>query len=167
MHRLGRHLFRPASRFFGPRELRLALLALLNEEPCHGYELMTRLETRLGGSYQASAGAIYPTLQQLEDENLVRVEARDGKKIYLPTAAGRRELDAHARDVERIWTRARSWNDWGVFSDPGAAEIVAPALRLAKAALKTVLHDPGVIDEVRAIFDGAREQIERLRKRRR
>jgi DNA-binding PadR family transcriptional regulator len=167
MHRLGRHLFRPAGRFFEPRELRLALLALLAEEPCHGYELMTRLEERLGGSYQASAGAIYPTLQQLEDESLVRIEVADGKKKYHPTAAGRRELDAHRGDVDRIWERAQSWSEWGMFSDPRAAEIVGPALRLAKAALKAVLHDPDTTDEVRAIFDQARADIERIRRRRR
>jgi DNA-binding PadR family transcriptional regulator len=166
-HHLQQHLVRPASRFFGPRELRLALLALLREEPSHGYELMTRLEARLGGSYQASAGAIYPTLQQLEDEGLVRVESRDGKKVHLPTAAGKRELEAHRRDVERIWARAQSWSEWGIFSDPSAAEIVAPALRLAKAALRAVLHEPDAIDDVRAIFDAARDQIERIGRRRR
>jgi DNA-binding PadR family transcriptional regulator len=167
MHRLRRHLFRPSGRFFGPRELRLALLALLHDEPSHGYELMTRLEARLGGSYQASAGAIYPTLQQLEDEGLLRVEVADGKKKHVPTDAGLRELAAHQRDVEAIWERAESWSEWGIFSDPSAAEIVGPALRLAKTALKTILHDPDAIDEVRAILDNARDQIDRMRKRRR
>jgi DNA-binding PadR family transcriptional regulator len=157
----------PTGRFFGPRELRLALLSLLSDQPSHGYELMTRLEERCGGAYQASAGAIYPTLQQLEDEGLVRVELVDERKVHHVTAAGRRQLAAHQSDVDEIWSRADRWSDWGVLTDPSAAEIVGPALRLAKAALRAVVHDPLLTDEVRAIFDGARDQIERLGKRRR
>jgi DNA-binding PadR family transcriptional regulator len=156
----------PRGRFFGPRELRLALLALLGEKPSHGYELMTRLEARCGGAYQASAGAVYPTLQQLEDEGFVRVELDEGRKGHHLSAAGRRELADHTPDVERIWARADQWSEWGMFTDPGAAEIVGPALRLAKAALKAVVHDPDATDEVRAIFEAARDQIERLVRRR-
>jgi DNA-binding PadR family transcriptional regulator len=165
--RLGLEPAVPTGRFFGPGELRLALLALLAEAPGHGYDLMTRLEGRCGGAYQASAGAIYPTLQQLEDERLVRVEADQGRKTYELTVGGRRQLDGHADDVARIWARAASRSQWGVLRDPDAHEIVGPALRLAKAALKVIAHahsDPTVIAEVRAILDDAREQIERLRR---
>src|SRR5579863_1218930 len=58
-------------RFFGPGEIRLALLSLLESDSKHGYELMKELETKSGGIYKASAGAIYPALQQLEDEGMV------------------------------------------------------------------------------------------------
>src|ERR1700688_4204820 len=57
-------------RFFGPGEIRLALLSMLEAGPKHGYELMKELEAKSGGIYKASAGAIYPALQQLEDEEL-------------------------------------------------------------------------------------------------
>jgi len=166
MHRLIG--FRAHGRFFGPGELRLAVLDLLGEKSSHGYELMTRLEERLGGVYQASAGTIYPTLQQLEDEGLVRVEAADGKKVHHLTADGKRELARQAATVADLWRRAESLGEWGVFRDPNAAEIVGPALRLAKAALKTIVKargDSAVVDEVRAILDHARLSIERLRRR--
>src|SRR5262249_33790249 len=113
----------PGGRFFGPGELRLALLSLLGEQPGHGYELMNRLAERAGGAYHASAGAIYPTLQQLEDEGLLRVDAGGEKKVHHLTAAGKRELQSREADVERIWRRADSWSDWSVFRDPNAAEI--------------------------------------------
>ena len=45
-------------RFFGPGEIRLALLSMLEGAPKHGYELMKELETKSGGIYKASAGAI-------------------------------------------------------------------------------------------------------------
>src|SRR5499425_561289 len=81
------------SRFFGAGEVRLALLSLLEEGPKHGYQLMKDLEERSGGLYRASAGAIYPTLQQLEDEGLIASETQEGKKIYRLTDSGRRELE--------------------------------------------------------------------------
>jgi DNA-binding PadR family transcriptional regulator len=168
--RLGLGRSGPSGRFFGPGELRLALLALLAEAPAHGYALMTRLEERCGGAYQASAGGIYPTLQQLEDERLIRADVDEGRKVFAPTADGKRELAARADEVARIWGRVAQRSEWGVFGEPDAAEIVGPALRLAKSALKAIAHahgDPAVVDEVRAIFEGAREQIERMARRRR
>ena len=70
----------PRRGFFRSGEVRLALLSLLAESPGHGYQLMKRLEKRSGGLYQASAGTIYPVLQQLEDEGLVRSHEEDGKR---------------------------------------------------------------------------------------
>jgi DNA-binding PadR family transcriptional regulator len=142
---------------------------LVAERPGHGYGLMSRLEARFDGAYQASAGAIYPTLQQLEDEGLVRLEISDDRKVYHITDSGRAEIDAHAREIEQIWARAATRGEWGMFREPDAAEIVGPALRLMKAAVKTIVHahgDPATVDQVRAILDDARHQIERLDRRR-
>jgi DNA-binding PadR family transcriptional regulator len=160
----------PTGRFFGPGELRLALLALLAERAGHGYGMMTRLEARFDGGYQASAGAIYPTLQQLEDERLARLEVSDERKVYHLTDAGRAEVDAHAGEIAQLWARAARRGEWGLLRDPDAAEIIVPALRLMKAAVKTIVHahrDPDVVDRVRAVFDEARQQIEGLDRRRR
>ena len=55
-------------RFFEPGEVRLAILSLLTESPKHGYQLMKELQDFSGGLYTASAGSVYPTLQQLESE---------------------------------------------------------------------------------------------------
>src|SRR5512142_152279 len=95
--------------FFRAGEVRLALLSLLADGPAHGYELMKRLEQRSGGTYQASAGTVYPVLQQLEDEGLATSELQDGKKVYRITEAGQAELAKEAEAVERIWRRARGW----------------------------------------------------------
>jgi DNA-binding PadR family transcriptional regulator len=160
----------PTGRFFGPGELRLALLDLVAERAGHGYDLMTRLEARFDGAYAASAGAIYPTLQQLEDEGLIRLELTEGRKVYHVTADGRRAVEAHAAAVEEIWARAARRGEWGAFRHPDAAEIVGPTMRLMKAAVKAVVKsraDPAVIDRVRSIVDEARRQIESVERRRR
>src|SRR5215212_2194755 len=54
-------------------DVRAALLALLAEEPRNGYQLMQEIEQRSDGVWRPSPGSVYPALQQLEDEGLVRV----------------------------------------------------------------------------------------------
>lgn len=158
----------PGGRFFAPGEIRLALLSLLSERPSHGYELMVRLEQRCGGTYKASAGAIYPTLQQLEDQSLVRPLVLNDKKVYELTFEGQQTIEANAEAIARIWQRAQAWSEWGEIRHPDAAEIIAPVLRLAKAAIKVVVKsrgDPVKINRVRTILEAAREEIERLQRK--
>src|SRR5215467_12820508 len=93
-------------RFFESGEVRIAILSLLSEGPKHGYQLMKEMKERSGGVYQASAGSIYPTLQQLEDEGLIESETKDGKRVYKLTPAGRKELESDPESVRRIWERA-------------------------------------------------------------
>ena len=78
----------------GPRagrgDVRAAILALLAEEPMHGYQIMRELSERSGGVWRPSPGSIYPTLQQLEDEELVRPETGEGgRRVFALTDAGR------------------------------------------------------------------------------
>jgi DNA-binding PadR family transcriptional regulator len=72
--------------------LKYALLDLLQERPKHGYEMMKDLEERMGGFYAPSAGAIYPTLQMLEDRGWATAETLEGKKVYTITDEGRHAL---------------------------------------------------------------------------
>ena len=69
--------------------VRAAILSVLDDGSMHGYEIMQRLEERSGGMWRPSPGSVYPTLQMLEDEGLVRGEEVDGKRVYALTDAGR------------------------------------------------------------------------------
>jgi DNA-binding PadR family transcriptional regulator len=158
-------LFSGPSRFFGPGEVRLAILSMLGESPMHGYELMKRLEERSGGIYRASAGTIYPTLQQLEDEGLITSETQDGKKIYRLTDAGKQELERNSETVRTIWRRARRWQDWRSFFDPDAAEIRGPAERLVKEAFRAAVGEFATherIERVREILLRALRELEEM-----
>jgi DNA-binding PadR family transcriptional regulator len=148
-------------RFFGPGEVRLALLALVVERPRHGYELMRELEARSGGVYRASAGSVYPTLQQLEDEGLVTSESSEGKRVFRATDEGRREVEEEEVAIRRIWRRAERWGDWGFAFHPEAMEIARPIRRLVQAAFRAVSHgtDP---EEVREILERARREVRDL-----
>src|SRR5579872_6788926 len=60
-------------RVFDHGDLRLVIMALLEEKPRHGYEIIKALEERVGEGYSPSPGVIYPTLTLLEE---VRSEER-------------------------------------------------------------------------------------------
>jgi DNA-binding PadR family transcriptional regulator len=70
-------------------DVRAAMLKLLAEEPRNGYQLMQEIERRSDGVWRPSPGSVYPALQQLEDEGLVRAEETDGRKLFHLTDAGR------------------------------------------------------------------------------
>lgn len=154
----------PRGRFFNAGEVRLAILSLLAEGPRHGYDLMKELAKRSGGTYKISAGTIYPTLQQLEDEGLIVSEQQNGKKVYRLTEAGEQELDRESAGVDEIWRRAERWNDWGKWMRPEAMVIAGPLGGLVKTAMKVVAHkqDSQKIERVREILERAREEMEQL-----
>lgn len=66
---------------------------LLSEEPMHGYQLMQAIADRSGGRWTPSPGAIYPTINQLEDEGLVTVTAESGRKLVTLTDSGREYVE--------------------------------------------------------------------------
>src|SRR3954469_24999714 len=75
----------------GRGDIRAAILALLAEQPMHGYQIMRELRDRSGGAWRVSPGSVYPTLSQLEDEELIQAEQQGGKRVFSLTAAGREE----------------------------------------------------------------------------
>jgi DNA-binding PadR family transcriptional regulator len=85
----GPHAF---GRRAGRGDIRAAILVLLAEEPMHGYQIIQELTERTGGVWRPSPGSVYPTLQQLEDEELVReAPSETGKRVYELTETGREQ----------------------------------------------------------------------------
>ena len=89
---------------FAHGQLRLYLLALLNEGPRHGYEVIQDLEKRFNGLYTPSAGTVYPRLAKLEEEGLVERSDEGRKEVYRITEAGRAEVAARADDLAALET---------------------------------------------------------------
>lgn len=93
-------------RMFGSGDLRLLLLALIEEQPRHGYELIRTIEEMFEGQYSPSPGAIYPTLTMLEELGYARVEAETGgKKLYAITEAGHAFLEENRDSLEALTER--------------------------------------------------------------
>ncbi|WP_245607451.1 PadR family transcriptional regulator [Pseudonocardia spinosispora] len=84
-------------------DIRLALLTLLDEQPRHGYEIIQEIAERTNGSWRPSPGSVYPTLQQLEDEGLVRTEESDGRRTQQLTDAGKAYVEEHREELSRVW----------------------------------------------------------------
>jgi len=74
------HGGRGGGRVFGPGDLRLVLLALVEAKPRHGYELIKELEQKFGGGYAPSPGSVYPTLTLLEELGHLRAVISEGAK---------------------------------------------------------------------------------------
>jgi len=91
--------------WFGAGDMKYVMLKLLKDKPRHGYEIMKALEERMHGCYSPSPGTVYPTLQWLEDEGLVKAKEVDGKKVYEITPEGLKFLDEHKDVVEDIFDR--------------------------------------------------------------
>ena len=66
----------------GRGDIRAAILALLAEAPKHGYQIIREIAERSEGAWTPSPGSVYPTLQQLTDEGLVRSDETEGKRVY-------------------------------------------------------------------------------------
>ena len=96
-------------RMFGRGDLKYALMELLKERPKHGYELIKELEEKSGGFYTPSAGAVYPTLQMLEDRGWLNSSSVEGKKVYSLTDAGHAAIEEHRSQ----------WSSEGEFADRG------------------------------------------------
>jgi DNA-binding PadR family transcriptional regulator len=104
----------PGRGFPGPRgrgrgrrtargDIRAAVLALVAEQPRHGYEIIQEIAERSGGAWRPSPGSVYPTLSQLEDEGLVRVEQTDGRKVVQLTEAGTTYVAEHREELDAVW----------------------------------------------------------------
>jgi len=92
----------------GPRarrgDVRAAALALLAEEPMNGYQIIQAIAERSDGVWRPSPGSVYPALQQLEDEGLIRAEAAEGgRRAYQLTNEGRSYVEAHPDEVRAPW----------------------------------------------------------------
>ena len=94
-------------RVLGRGELPLVILALLNEAPRHGYEIIRCIEARCMGAYSPSAGVIYPTLTMLEEQELTQADPTSevGKRRYAITEAGRRYINEQHSAIQDAFAR--------------------------------------------------------------
>ena len=92
-------------RVFAPGDLKLLLLALIAEQPCHGYDLIRQIENMFDGAYSPSPGVIYPTLTFLEESELIQGDSEGGKKRYDVTDLGRKSLCDQAVALDGVRMR--------------------------------------------------------------
>src|ERR1051325_9410487 len=104
-HGMGGDDMMRAGRMLAQGDLRLIALALIAEQPRHGYESMKMLEEKTSAWYAPSPGIVYPTLTYLEETGYVTAQADGAKKLYAITAEGRSHLDDNRDFVDAVLAR--------------------------------------------------------------
>ncbi|MEO8557227.1 MAG: PadR family transcriptional regulator [Actinomycetota bacterium] len=135
-------------------DARAAILALLAEEPMHGYQVMDELAERTKGAWRPSPGSIYPTLRRLSDEGLVSSTEQDGRRVFQLTDAGRKAAE-EAADGAPPWERLA----------PSAGDIdLRKTVFSVGAAAKQVAStgSPEQVAQAEAILTEARKRLYRL-----
>jgi DNA-binding PadR family transcriptional regulator len=96
---------------FQKGDMKYVILDLIKDKPRHGYEIIRELEEQSHGTYKPSAGAVYPTLQMLEEmEYAISIE-KDGKKIYTITEKGRKFLVERKDSADEVRSHIkRRWS---------------------------------------------------------
>ncbi|MHA1294595.1 MAG: PadR family transcriptional regulator [Promethearchaeota archaeon] len=88
------------------------ILLILNEGPSHGYKIIKKIEERTLGIWKPVASTMYPLLEKLEKNNLVKcveieVTGRQ-KKIYELTKEGEKTLNILVRRYQKMVRAMRS-----------------------------------------------------------
>ncbi|MFT2713244.1 PadR family transcriptional regulator [Clavibacter sp. Sh2126] len=84
-------------------DVRLAILSLLADAPSNGYGLITGIAAKTEGAWRPSPGSVYPTLQQLVDEDLIVADETGAKSVYSLTDQGRAHVEEHQAEIDAAW----------------------------------------------------------------
>ena len=115
---------------------------------------MQEIEERSDGVWRPSPGSIYPVLQQLEDEGLVRTVEIDGRKHYELTDAGRKVVSDRDEDAPAPWDQMS-----GTVSDQTME--AGSAMRGVGLAFMQVMHagNEAQIAEATKVLTEARRRL--------
>jgi DNA-binding PadR family transcriptional regulator len=159
--------FRRFGQVFERGDLKYVILEQLKEKPAHGYELIRALEERFGGFYAPSPGAIYPTLQMLEDMGYVSSVQQDGRKVYSITDAGRAFLGERQPQVDEVFRRVR--DRWGSEWGPNANRMMhdlrddlRDLTRSFASEARRRFPDPEQQRKIRDVIARAKSEIQRI-----
>ncbi len=146
----------------GPRvrrgDVRAAILDLLAEgEPWNGYQIIQEIGARTQGVWRPSAGSVYPALQQLEDEALIKAEAagEDRRRMYTLTEEGQAYVTEHADELKASWDAVTgSVNDAEVQLRHTIHQVMVAVSQVAQAGSAAQVQQAGKIlaDTRRALY---------------
>jgi DNA-binding PadR family transcriptional regulator len=140
-------------------DIRTAALLLLAEEPRNGYQIMQEVEERSDGVWRPSPGSVYPALQQLEDEGLIRSSVGGGGtgKVFELTDAGKTHVQERHSDAPAPWEQMS-----GNVSDQ--AHELAGIMREVASAFVQVMRTGSdtQIGEARKLLSATRRDLYRI-----
>lgn len=137
----------------GRGDVRAAVLALLAEQPMHGYQIIREISDRSGGAWKPSAGSVYPTLQLLTDEGLISAEESNGRKTYSLTEDGRIEADVAGE-------KPAPWETPGLKNSGRVSALPKAGMELAHAASQVgSIGSPEQVQQAVDVLDDARRKL--------
>lgn len=142
-------------------EARYILLDALRGGPKHGYEIIKSLEERSGGRYSPSPGTVYPTMQLLQDQGLVRADQDAERRVFSLTEAGLADLDAHVQEIADFWERFAAASS---VRHPEAGFVREELESLART-IRDGLRGSGDIEKarsIRAVLERSRNEIREI-----
>jgi DNA-binding PadR family transcriptional regulator len=148
----------------GPRpraargDVRSAILALLAEEPRHGYQMIQDISERSGGQWKPSPGSIYPALSALQDEGLVDDEKIDGRRVFSLTTSGRAHVDERREELAGVF------DGFAAEAEPdGVTDLRQLLFGVGGAAVQVVsTGTPEQVAAARTVLQTARRDLYRL-----
>ncbi|KAA9019531.1 PadR family transcriptional regulator [Niallia endozanthoxylica] len=143
--------------------VQLAILHLLQEESMHGYQIMKKLEKRSEGLYNASAGTIYPALQELLDKGMIILQEDLDKKVYHLNENGEKRLQEFAEKEEKdFWLE---WKERQFWRNSKEADQIKQAIKQwdfeLKRTIRLIRSEPERTDQLITFIE---ETTKRLKK---
>ena len=141
----------------GRGDVRAAILALLQEGPLNGYQIMAEIEERSGGAWRPSPGAVYPALSQLADEGLIMAEESGGRRTFSLSDAGRAYIAENpdmARGARESTAQQEAWQLPGLFA--AAARLGSGIVQLAHAGT------PEQVSAAERLLERTRRELYRI-----
>lgn len=146
---------------FQKGDLKYVILDLIKDKPRHGYEIIRILEERSHGFYTPSPGAVYPTLQLLEEMGYITATEQDGKKVYTITGEGRQFLSDRGQFTEDIKKHMRE--RWSPRNATEIRETMAEIGRIGRLIGKRFRNiDAEKMSRIREVISRAYSDIETI-----
>ena len=143
--------------------IQIAILHLLKEQSMHGYQMMKELERRSGGLYSASAGTVYPALQELTEQEMIGLDPTSDKKTYEIKEKGNARLEEFASRKEGDF-----WDEWKarwVWQNSDEATMLKSAMEFWDMEIHKAIRQSRKSPEKTAkLIDFIKEITERLQK---
>jgi len=159
-------------RKFSSEDLQLMLLALLEKQPSHGYELVKELDSRSGGYWKPSPGMVYPALTYIQEIGYASVSVHSNKKSYALLAEGLAYLEENRDQADELLAmlvhhaNKMRYIQGAMAADSDAPdqsgwlpEFLAARLALKRALLLKSTADAQEQKRITAILEAAIEQI--------
>jgi len=159
-----------AGRMLAQGDLKLMALALIAEQPRHGYDIIKVIEDKTAGWYAPSPGVVYPTLTYLEEMGHVVAQPEGAKKLYVITDDGRDHLAANRALADAVFDRLAAFGEtMRQHNGDGGADSsdLPPLLRAAldnlrDVAIRQIARDPDNEAELVAILARAAGELRRV-----